>query len=540
MFEILPISSLERVFMDLPFEAKPLYKATMLKNEYYSFQFAYKLCHNAPVSNMPVKLEVAHDLGDSLSVRFVDYVPCDLAMYDNATGVLEHPWPGLFPDILRPMPKQLWAFKNNYRSVWITINGENIESGTYTITAAISSGDAQESASFELKVLDKELPRYDFKCTNWFHTDCLCNYYNIEFNSEEYWKITEEFAKEAARHGVNMLLTPIFTPPLDTRVGGERRTIQLVDVYKNGDSYSFNFDKLARWVDMCKRSNIEYYEISHLFTQWGCKHAPKIMGYENGEYKKLFGWETDAHGSEYRSFLSQLLPELVKVLKDLGIADNCYFHVSDEPNLSMLEDYKSSAMFLKEHLKGFKMFDALSSIEFYKEGLVTCPIPSLDHLGPFLEENIEELWTYYCCGQVTVSNRFLAFPSSRNRLLGLILFKYDIKGFLQWGLNFYNSWLSIEEIDPFTNSTGGGWVPGGDTFVLYPNEDGKPLSSIRSEVFREALQDMRALKALSDKIGRENVLEIIGGSIKEKLSYKTTDIKAEELIGIRERVNMEL
>ncbi|HPZ53297.1 MAG TPA: DUF4091 domain-containing protein, partial [Clostridia bacterium] len=160
--------------------------------------------------------------------------------------------------------------------------------------------------------------------------------------------------------------------------------------------------------------------------------------------------------------------------------------------------------------------------------------------GPFLEENIEELWTYYCCGQVTVSNRFLAFPSSRNRLLGLILFKYDIKGFLQWGLNFYNSWLSIEEINPFTNSTGGGWVPGGDTFVLYPNDDGKPLSSIRFEVFREALQDMRALKALSEKKGKDKVLEIINNSIKGKLSYKTTDIKAEDLIGIRERVNMEL
>ncbi|MGI6529659.1 MAG: DUF4091 domain-containing protein [Clostridia bacterium] len=540
MFDIFPISSLERVFMDLPFEAKPLHKATMLKNEYYSFQFAYKLSHMAPATNIPVQLEVTHDFGDSLIVKFVDYVPCDLAIYDNATEPLEHPWPGLFPDILRPMPKQLWAFKKNYRSVWITINGKNIESGTYTITATISSGDTKKSTSFELTVLDKELPRYDFKCTNWFYTDCLCNYYNIEFNSEEYWRITEEFAKEAARHGVNMLLTPIFTPPLDTRVGGERRTIQLVDVYKNGDNYTFNFDKLARWVNMCKRANIEYYEISHLFTQWGCKHAPKIMGYDNGEYKKLFGWETDAHGSEYRSFLSQLIPELVKVLKKLGIADKCYFHVSDEPNLSMLEDYKSSAMFLKEQLKGFKMFDALSSIEFYKEGLVTCPIPSLDHLGPFLEEDIEELWTYYCCGQVTVSNRFLAFPSSRNRLLGLILFKYDIKGFLQWGLNFYNSWLSIEEINPFTNSTGGGWVPGGDTFVLYPNDDGKPLSSIRFEVFREALQDMRALKALSEKKGKDKVLEIINNSIKGKLSYKTTDIKAEDLIGIRERVNMEL
>ena len=47
-------------------------------------------------------------------------------------------------------------------------------------------------------------------------------------------------------------------------------------------------------------------------------------------------------------------------------------------------------------------------------------------------------------------------------------------------------------------------------------------------------------KALSEKKGKDKVLEIINNSIKGKLSYKTTDIKAEDLIGIRERVNMEL
>ena len=106
-----------------------------------------------------------------------------------------------------------------------------------------------------------------------------------------------------------MLLTPIFTPPLDTRVGGERRTIQLVDVYKNGDNYTFNFDKLARWVNMCKRANIEYYEISHLFTQWGCKHAPKIMDMIMESTKTI--WLGDGcPGSEYRSFCHNLFLNL--------------------------------------------------------------------------------------------------------------------------------------------------------------------------------------------------------------------------------------
>lgn len=50
--------------------------------------------------------------------------------------------------------------------------------------------------------------------TEWFHSDCLANYYGEEVFSEEYWRIVENFVKTAVKHRYNMLLTPIFTPPL--------------------------------------------------------------------------------------------------------------------------------------------------------------------------------------------------------------------------------------------------------------------------------------------------------------------------------------
>ena len=48
-----------------------------------------------------------------------------------------------------------------------------------------------------------------------------------------------------------MILTPIFTPPLDTAVGGERRTVQLVGITKTGSEYSFDFTLLERWINLC-------------------------------------------------------------------------------------------------------------------------------------------------------------------------------------------------------------------------------------------------------------------------------------------------
>ena len=130
--------------------------------------------------------------------------------------------------------------------------------------------------SVTVNVIDAQLPRQTLIHTKWFHTDCLSTYYGVEVFSEEYWRIVENFAQKAVQRGINMLLTPIHTPPLDTRVGSERPTVQLVDVYVNEQgAYSFGFEKLYRWVEMCKRCGVQYYEMAHLFTQWGAKHAPK-------------------------------------------------------------------------------------------------------------------------------------------------------------------------------------------------------------------------------------------------------------------------
>ena len=535
MIELVLLHSLARVFPDreLPLTCKKT-KGSMLKNEVYAFQLAYRGTENC--GNIGVSLTMEHDLGKAVSWRAVEYVPCDFTMYPHYTEGLEHPEPGLFPDILRPDVRPLWVLENQWRSLWITIDGskKSLKPGKHKITLRLGNEKASADVTFTLEVLDKKLPKQKLICTNWLHTDCLCHYYRVDFDSEAYWQITENFVRTAREYGINMLLTPLFTPPLDTEINGERLTIQLVDVAKKGDTFTFSFEKLKKWIAMCKRTGIEYYEMSHLFTQWGCMHAPKIMGTEDGTYKRLFGWETDAHGPVYKNFLGQLLPALTQFLKEQGIAKQCYFHVSDEPGINELPAYRESAEFLEQYIGEFKRFDALSDIEIYNTGCVPCPVPAIDHMDPFLKAGIKDLWTYYCCGQFDkVSNRFLAFPSVRNRILGMQLFKYDIAGFLQWGYNFYNSNLSIRPVDPYSSSSAGGWVPGGDSYVVYPAQDGTALASLRLEVFREALQDQRALQALEKKIGKEAVVALIG----KNLTFKNYSLDPNKLIRIREKVN---
>ena len=138
--------------------------------------------------------------------------------------------------------------------------------------------------------------------------------------SEKHWRMCEEYIRTAVRNGVNMILTPVFTPELDTYVGGERLTTQLVDITVEADgSYGFGFDKLGRWIDMCLGCGVEYFEIPHFFTQWGATAAPKFVARVGGRTKRIFGWETDSMGPEYGAFLAAFIPALVSYFKEKGV-----------------------------------------------------------------------------------------------------------------------------------------------------------------------------------------------------------------------------
>lgn len=538
MLEIRLLNSLAKVWPDSePDILCSVSGGTMLKGERHNFQAAYRLTDK---NQAGIGFRVESDLGEALSVRFVDNVPCDYTVPAGNEDVCEHPLPGLMPDILSPMPPVLWAYEKVWHSIWLTVDADSYEvsPGTHEIKVIFSDG-AEQSLSYELKVYDYRLPEQTLPVTNWFHSDGLCHFYKVEFASEEYWRIMENFASCAVKNGITLLLVPVFTPPLDTAQGGERLTTQLVEVkvYPDG-SYGFGFELLKRYLDICRKTGVRYFEISHLFTQWGCRNAPKVMGtLPDGTKRRIFGWETDGTGPEYSKFLRAFLGALTLFLKGEGIFDKCYFHVSDEPDWSMKEQYSKGAALIREFVPKENIIDAMSDPRFYEEGLNQNPVAALTHIDNFIDLGIKETWGYYCCGQIRTSNRLVSTPSYRNRILGMQLFRYDIKGFLQWGFNFYNSFLSYESVDPFSSSTAHGWVPGGDPFVVYPGAGGEPWESIRLAVFAEALADYRALNALlsSGRAGsREDIVRLLGLDRFPFVDFKTS---AAELIGIRDKVN---
>ena len=528
------VSSLQRVFLDGRCDLTEHNCDSVLKGERYSYQIAYK-------SSEKFFAEIVIDspLSQFITVRSVGNVPSELPVYESDCEFCERNEPGLFPDVLFPIENNRVLIKRqNYYALWITVDlPKDTDAGDYEIKIKLKKdGETISENIFGLHVINAVLPEQKLIYTQWFHSDSIANYYKIPVFCEKFWALVESFIKAAVHTGVNMLLTPVFTPPLDTEVGGERLTVQLVDVKLENGKYSFGFDRFIRWVRLAQKSGIKYFEISHLFSQWGAKYTPKIMAEVNGSQKRIFGWETSADSIEYAEFLSAFIPQLIKVIRSLGIEKSTFFHISDEPNEDQIESYSRSKSTVAPLLEDFPIIDALSDYSFYEGGIINNPIPCTNDIESFIEKGFPHPWTYYCCGQGgKLSNRFFGMPLSTTRIIGFQLFKYGIEGFLQWGFNFYNSQYSLRSIDPFEVTDADSAFPSGDSFTVYPGKSGA-IESVRSEVFFQALQDMRALTLLCDRIGKKRTIAAVEADF-GIITFFDYPRGTEKMLNLRKSVN---
>ena len=544
------ISSLSRVFIDSSIdEFTALERISALKGEKLSFQLVH-VRELEPGEGIYHYRELftpkfSGELAKYVTVREVKNVGVDLPIIvGDSDEYYERTTPGLYPDVLSAthyggMTIAKTAFPT---SLWIDIDipadATCVGETELKIEMVNEAGEVKTVDTLTVDLVNATLPEQELILTQWFHCDSLAHYYDVEVWSEKHWQIVENFARAAHRNGINLLLTPTFTPPLDTKIGGERLTNQLVGVTVENGEYSFNFDLVDRWVDMCDRIGIKYLEIAHLFTQWGAKHAPKVMATVDGEYKKIFGWETDATSPEYVGFLRTFIPAFLEHMKKNGNDKRCFFHISDEPQMDHIESYRAAKSSVEDLLKGYVIMDALSDYDFWQLGIVDLPIPCNDHIKPFIENKVPNLWTYYCCGQrVNVSNRLIAMPSWRNRSIGMQMYKYDIVGFLQWGFNFYNNQFSVDQIEPYTDLSGEHWVPAGDTFSVYPGLRGQAIDSLRIVVFFHALQDMRAMKLCEKLYSKEEVVAEIEKIMGEELRFDVCAKSEATMLAVRERIN---
>lgn len=548
-FSIKAVSPLVKIRSADRVVSPALQRISAIRGERVSFQLVIR----SDANTAPAKVRVESSLSESVHLYLEKEVYVDrVATQDITEDEYLIKEPGFLPDVLIPLGEQndtVFITKAN-AVIWVRVDiPEDADVGEHEISLHVDVtkvGNIQNpvtetlSAVVSLKVLPAQKPPQKLIYTRWLYADCVADYHHVDVYSEQHWALLDAYIARAAEVGVNMMLVPIHTPPLDTEVGTARTCVQLIDIEKKDDKYTFSFDKFRRFIKICKKNHIQYFEMAHLFSQWGAAYAPNIQITENGKTSYRFGWHVSADDPEYMNFLGQYLAAISAELKREGIEKNTYFHVSDEPRTENMEKYRAARDMIRAHIGDSKLFDALSHVEFYEEGLVNCPVTIISEIHRFLPYHIEDQWVYYCCVPETIyPNSFLAMPLSRVRILGYLIYKYNIKGFLHWGLNFYNAQVSRYRINPYLTTSADGVFPSGDTHILYPSSDGA-YGSIRGEVTYQAIQDVDLCTCLEKHIGRDAVVDMIDRAAGKPITFSEYPTSEAFFETVRESMMQEL
>ncbi len=105
-----------------------------------------------------------------------------------------------------------------------------------------------------------------------------------------------------------------------------------------------------------------------------------------------------------------------------------------------------------------------------------------------------ELWFYTCCHPAGhYPNRFIDQPLIKLRVLHWINYRYDLKGYLHWGLNQFDG------DDPYTQQGTGKDLPLGDRAIAYPGKE-RLLGSLRYSSQRDGIEDYEYLWVLEDRL----------------------------------------
>lgn len=423
----------------------------------------------------------------------------------------------LYPDVLEDVDVRRIQSQAGFNQVFhLTIcDSDKIPVGDHKVrvTAKIQD-EVVAKCEFVIRKLPYRLPEQRCISTCWMHCDSFITQHGVKLFTKDFYKVFASYLDAAVYSGQNMLLIPIFTPAFDTERGHERLTAQLLDIREDeAGNFTFDLTKLEEFLAFVRARGIKYFEMPPFFTQWGAEHAPKILVRgKNGRLRRRFGWDTDSLSDDYRRFVTSLIPVLVAKFRELGIEENVFFHVSDEPKVEQLERWTACKEMILPHLGRCNTLDACDSLEFVGKSEREYSVCIEGNVQKFIEAGVRPLCTYFCCSPAGnyMPNRFLAMPLSRLVVLGALLYRFRISLFLQWGFNFYNSFLSRTVINPYGNTDCNLEYPAGDAFIVYPNYAKRSAcKSLRLVATREMFRLSRILYLIEEKHGREAAIALL-------------------------------
>lgn len=321
---------------------------------------------------------------------------------------------------------------------------------------------------------------------NWFSVPDMASRHRLQPWSEEHWDMIRRYGEVMRRARQTHFWVPM----------------EVIDIKETGEgTYHFNFEKAERLIRLYLNLGFSGIEgglpagredfWGSEFVIWACGKTIKALS------------------SEGYAYLSQFLTAWRAFLEERGWLPLLIQHVADEPTKNSKQEYRILSGIVRKFMPGVPLIEAVETYDLAGAADILVPknVYYQEHMQEFekLRAAGDKLWFYTCCYPGgSYLNRLWDMPLLRTRYLHWGNYKYQLEGYLHWGLNFCD-----DKEDPFEQKNL--VFPPGDTHITYPGADG-PLASMRLEAMRAGIEDYELLqklaardKALADKITAECV-----------------------------------
>jgi hypothetical protein len=470
----------------------------VVRGENATLQFVVR--SSASISDL--KVEVSQPVNGEKNLPpakagFVGYVKVGRSIWDSSRDRIVSE-SGFYPDPVLEQESINVDFGNT-QPIWVSIPiPQDAEQGLYKgeITISGKAGNKKFSLSrdYSVKVYPVTVGKSSLWVTNWFfiapqQLKWMNGGKDFEPFSEQHWGYVRQLAKKMAEYRQNVAMIS----PLGLS--------EFVEINGKWSIDFTNFDKaVSIFIEEGVIGLIEGGHIGGRESTWTSQFVVMVPSTGSEPLKKFDNLPIS--DPRAKNFYAQFLVALDAHLKEKGWKDIYVQHIADEPIEENIKTYTEIAGFVKKAVPDFRIIEACHSKNL--SNTLDIWVPQLDFMNKDYEfynnqnKSGKEAWFYTCLSpKGEYANRFIELPLLKTRYVHWLNFKYNIPGYLHWGLNYWG------ETDPFGDQTsiqyeGGNILPGGDSWIIYP-KDGKLLSSIRYDAMRDGIVDYELFRMLGRK-----------------------------------------
>lgn len=498
-------SPLNKVFLDEQAPAgKQAWSVEIARGERESFQLLItagdRELKNVVVENSLVVKGVTVELS---VVGYVRTQAGDRRPWAKQEGAGKIGW---WPDPL--LPNRVFdVAARETQPVWVTVSAEpGAPAGEYNGALRIRAAGKLRKMPYRVRVYDVELPqRQQLRNAAFMSPQSLYAHYRTAggIDGDEFFAIYKRWVRKAFSLHLG--------PALDMLMGWVQAGKPAASEELSGRAAHLAWP--VRWKDTYDFGRVD--ELLEVGREYGMRQ------FAIGIFDRRETWER--HTETMKSEMADYLRAYADHLRGKGMLNEAYVYNADEPPKTLWETVRKNYRFIKEIVPDLKVWLCLNEpagVEALQGStdIWDVYIRQYEKSGIRARQQAGDqvIWAV-CVWPHEHPNLFVEYPAADARMIGWLTYRYGITGFEYWSLNSWGKnlgnrkWAKFESGDSRTDWQPTRW-PWGDGWLLYPGQEGEPLSSVRFENLRDGFEDAELLLEL-EKSGRKTEAQEIAGRI---------------------------